>query len=180
MLTDTEVSFKKTPQTVEWRTEKIFCFWYEQLVGKQRFEGLKLLLRHSDCECFLHKCFIERLLQAWLIFSSTGIKLLLPPNYCIPFDKIVIIYMMLCHVLDVHPIFFSNLLFKLYTEKQNLCGVVLLQHLPSQLLAVPSKHHQSLFGLAGWVLSLQEVCRVSADMLYSSSRFQVPHFPLAV
>lgn len=122
MLTDTEVSFKKTPQTVEWRTEKIFCFWYEQLVGKQRFEGLKLLLRHSDCECFLHKCFIERLLQAWLIFSSTGIKLLLPPNYCIPFDKIVIIYMMLCHVLDVHPIFFSNLLFKLYTEKQNQCG----------------------------------------------------------
>lgn len=124
MLTDIEVSFKKNPQTVEWRTEKIFCFWYEQLVGKQRYEGLKLLLRHSDCECFLHKCFIERLLQAWLIFSSTGIKLLLPPNYCIPFDKIVIIYMMLCHVLDVHPIFFSNLLFKLHWKTKSVWGGV--------------------------------------------------------
>lgn len=90
------------------------------MVGKQRYEGLKLLLKYSDCESFLEMYYWKASSGTVQIFNSTGTELLLPQNYYIPFDKIVLICVMLCHVLDVHHIFFSSLLFKLCALKNKI------------------------------------------------------------
>lgn len=52
-LSDVQISFSKNQVGGRRLGEySAFCLSYEQVVGKQMYEGLKSLLSHSDCECF--------------------------------------------------------------------------------------------------------------------------------